>query len=234
MKAIITSSLLLFALTISLFGQQIVEAIRGIEVSGTAERMVEPDELTFRIGLAERMGTRGKITIEQQEAQLRSELQKIGIDTDKDLSIYDLTSRYVRLRRGRDVMARQNYRLVIRDLEKVAPLQDLADRINVEELYLVLAENSKIEEIRRELRIEAIRDARAKAEYMMQAIGGRIGKAIFVKEIAEDSPYDTQVYYGASNAAYSAANVAARSVVMPLSFAPEKVKIVVLARFEIQ
>lgn len=127
MKAIITSAILILALTLTLFGQNIVDGLRGIEVSGTAERMVVPDELTFRITLAERMGTRGKITIEQQEIQLRTELEKVGIDLAKDLSIYDISARYVRQRRLRDTLARQDYRLVIRDLNRVAPLQELSD-----------------------------------------------------------------------------------------------------------
>lgn len=76
MKAIIAATFLIVVLTLTLFGQDIVDAIRGIEVTGTAERMVIPDELTFRIALAERMGTRGKITIEQQETQLRLELER--------------------------------------------------------------------------------------------------------------------------------------------------------------
>lgn len=234
MKAIITSGILICGLTLTLFGQTIVDAIRGIEVTGTAERMVVPDELTFRITLAERMGNRGKITIEQQETQFRSELEKIGIDLAKDLSIYDISARYVRQRRLRDTLARQDYRLVVRDLNKVAPLQEIADRINVSSLDLVLAENSRLSDIKKELRIEAIKAAKAKAEYMMAAIGGKVGNTIFVKEVDDDSPSYPVSYMGyyanAANAASNAASYADRA----LSFAPEKVKIIVLARFEIQ
>lgn len=235
MKAIITTTILIGVLTLTLFGQNIVDALRGIEVTGTAERMVIPDELTFRIRLAERMGSRGKITIEQQEAQLRTELEKIGVDLAKDLSIYDISARYVRQRRLKDVLASQDYRLIIRDLNKVAPLQDLADRINVSNLDLVVAENSRIDDIRKELRIEAIKAAKTKAEYLMLAIGGKVGSAIFVKEIDNEVPDISDSmprgYMYSANAAASAANTTYRE---PLSFAPEKVRCVILARFEIQ
>lgn len=230
MKAIILTVILIFGLTLTLFGQNIVDAIRGIEVTGTAERMVVPDELTFRITLAERMGARGKITIEQQEAQLRTELEKIGVDVAKDLSIYDISARYIRQRKLKDVLARQDYRLVIKDLNKVAPLQDVADRINVSSLDLVIAENTRIDDIRRELRIEAIKAAKTKAEYLMFAIGGKIGSAIFVKELDESVRTSPNFYY-AANAAMPASNT---SYTQPLSFAPEKVRMVILARFEIQ
>jgi uncharacterized protein YggE len=232
MKAIILTVILIFGLTLTLFGQRIVDAIRGIEVSGTAERMVIPDQLTFRITLAERMSARSKVTIEQQETQLRTELEKIGVDVSKDLSIYDISARYVRQRRLKDVLARQDYRLVIRDLNKVAPLQDLADRINVSSLDPVIAENTRIDDIRRELRIEAIKAAKTKAEYLMLAIGGKVGSAIFVKEIDNEVPdFEYNRYGYAANAANAAANAV---YIAPLSFAPEKVRCVILARFEIQ
>ena len=231
MRSIFTTLTIMGVLTLTLFGQSIVDTIRGIEVSGTAERMVVPDRLIFRISLAERLSGRGKITIESQEAQLRAELEKIGVDLAKDLSIYDISARYVRQRRLKDVLATQDFRLVIHDLDKVAQLQDIADKINVSSLDLVISENSRIDDIRRELRIAAIQAAKTKAEYLMGAIGGKVGSAIFVKEI---EPEDRQQMYPyglfAANTA-TAANVASR---MPLSFAPEKVKCVILARFEIQ
>ena len=225
MKPIILAGALIVGLTLTLFGQTIVDALRGIEVTGTAEQMVVPDQLTFRITLAERMGGRGKITIEQQEAQLRTELEKIGVDVAKDLSIYDISARYVR--RRKDVLASQAFRLVVRDLDKVAPLQEVADRLNVASLDLVLAENTHVSDIRRGLRIEAIKAAKAKAEYMMAAIGGRVGDAIYVKEVDEENRPAYYNYMSAANTATMANSV------QPLSFAPEKVRTVVLARFEI-
>jgi len=229
MKTIFATLAILSILTVTLFGQDIANALRGIEVVGTAERMVVPDELTFRITLTERGTGRSKITIEQQEAGLRTELEKIGIDVAKDLSIYDVSARYFRYRRTRDVLATQNYRLVIRDLEKVAKLQEIADKLNVSSLDLVLAENAHIEDIRQELRIEAIRNAKAKAEALMQAIGGRVGNATYVKEVVPEAPR-----YFESPYAY-AANAASNSpLTQPLSFAPQKEKMTILARFEIK
>jgi uncharacterized protein len=232
MRSIITCAILIGGLTLTLFGQTIVDALRGIDVTGTAERMVVPDEFTFRVTLAERIGPRGKVTIEQQETQLRAELEKIGVDLAKDLSIYDISSRYVRQRRLKDTLARQDYRLVVRDLNKIVPLQDMADRLNVSSLDLVLAENSRIDEIRRELRIEAIKAAKTKAEYLLAAIGGKLGRAIYVREIAEEMSHEYPQLSYYANSANTAANAAIFD--RPLSFAPEKVRMVIVARFEIQ
>lgn len=232
MKTILGTLAILSILTVTLFGQEIADAIRGIEVVGTAERMVVPDELTFRITLTERGAGRSKVTIEQQEASLRTELEKIGVDVAKDLSIYDVSARYFRYRKIRDVLATQDYRLVVHDLEKVAQLQEIADKLNVSSLNLVLAENAHIEDIRQELRVEAIKNAKAKAEALMQAIGGHVGNAIYVKEVVpEETRYFASPYAYAANAANATFD---SPLTQPLSFAPQKEKMVILARFEIK
>lgn len=48
---------------------------RVIEVSGSAERLITPNEFTFKIMLVERIENKQKITIEQQEASLRASFQ---------------------------------------------------------------------------------------------------------------------------------------------------------------
>jgi hypothetical protein len=66
----------------------------------------------------------------------------------------------------------------------------------------------------------------------MHAIGGKVGSAIFVKEIddvGKDISYNEGGYYSVMNTA-----TAANTVYQPLSFAPEKVRCVIIARFEIE
>jgi uncharacterized protein len=226
MKAIITSAILLAVLASTLFGQQVVDLFRGIEVTGTAERMVTPDEFTFRIVLSERQGPRGKLTIDQQEANLRNELEKLGINVLKDLSVYDISAAYVR--RRRDTLASQDYRLKLRDLAKISPVQELADRLNVASLDLIESKVSRLEEIKREVRIEAMKAALTKAEYLMSAIGMRVGKALAVRESdGEPTPY---LYGGYATMNTNATSVSDR----PLSFSEQKVKCAIVARFEIE
>ncbi|MEZ5422670.1 MAG: SIMPL domain-containing protein [Pyrinomonadaceae bacterium] len=204
----------------------IADALRGIEVVGTAERMVVPDELTFRITLSERGTGRSKITINSRKRAFVLSLKRSVSMWRKDRRS-TTSARYFRYRRTRDVLATQNYRLVIRDLEKVAKLQEIADKLNVSSLDLVLAENAHIEDIRQELRIEAIKNARAKAEYIMSAIAGHVGSAIFVKEVV---PGESRYVLDG----YAYANAVNASVIQPLSFAPEKETVTIIARFEIK
>src|SRR5215510_13806916 len=124
----ISISLLIFAV----FGlAQDKPERRMIEVTGSAERLITPDIFTFKITLNERIENKQKVTIEQQEAALRDELTKLGVDVAKDLTIFDISSTYFRRKKIKDVLGTKDFRLKIRDLNKIAQLQDLADRLNV-------------------------------------------------------------------------------------------------------
>ncbi len=212
---------------------------RVIEVSGSAERMVIPDEFTFKITLIERIENKKKITIEQQEGELRNELTKLGVDVAKDLSIYDIFSMYFRQKKIKDVLGAKDYQLKIRDLNKIALLQDLADRLNVGRLDLINTENSRMTEIRREVKIEAVKAAKVKADYLLAAIGERIGKAVNIQEIDEEkSSFQINGANSTSNTFIldrtSSRTAADSNDNSSLSFSSEKVRFVINAKFEIE
>jgi len=208
---------------------------RVIEVSGSAERMVTPDVFTFKITLAERIENKQKVTIDQQDTLLRNELSKLGVDVANDLSIYDMSSAYFRQKRVKDVLATKDYRLKLRDLNKIANLQDMADRINVAKLDLIDTESSEIMRLRQETKIDAIRAAKAKADYLLGAIGQRPGNAVFIQEVDEEAPRFNAAY--TANATSNVVRVSG-GVLNPaddsLSFTQIKLRYVILARFEMQ
>jgi uncharacterized protein YggE len=235
MKKITTVLVCTFALALGIFAQDKPQQ-RVIEVSGSAEQWITPDVFTFKITLVERVENKQKITIEQQEAALRSELTKLGVDTAKDLSIFDISSTYFRQKKVKDVLGSKDYRLKLRDLNKIAVLQDLADRLNVSRLDLIDTESSEITRYRQETKIEAIKAAKAKADYLLGAIGERTGKAVFVQEVAEEAPRAQFANYSAN----VTSNTFSRGVLGgesqsddSLSFSQINLRFVIVARFEI-
>src|SRR5688572_5448396 len=98
MKTLFAALCMLCAFSAANFAQAQPER-RMIEVSGSAERWITPDEFTFKITLQERIEKKEKLTIERQETALRSELSALGIDVAKDLSVFDISSTYFRQRR---------------------------------------------------------------------------------------------------------------------------------------
>lgn len=231
MKRSIAVTALFFTFLIPAMGQTQPER-RVIEVSGSAERLVTPDEFTFKITLVERIENKQKITIEQQETALRIELARLGVDVAKDLSIFDLSSTYFRQKKVKDVLGTKDYRLKIRDLNKIATLQELADRLNVSRLDLINTEHSEITRLRRETKIDAIKAAKVKAVYLLEAIGQRVGMAVSIKEEPEESPGSSNFANTRTNTFVTSAGVMDRDD--GLSFAPIRLRYAITAKFEIE
>jgi uncharacterized protein len=208
-----------------------------IEVTGSAETLITPNEFTFKITLLERIENKQKITIEIQEMKLKNELANLGVDVSKDLTIYDLNSFYVYQKKLKDTLASKDYQLKIKDLAKIEKLQEIADRLNVSRLDLIESTHSELTSYRKETKMEAVKSAKAKAEYMLGAIGEKVGKPVFVQEVDEETPKLTGNYWASnerSNVSSNTMSTSSQDSDSTLSFSKIKLRYVVLARFEIQ
>lgn len=208
---------------------------RAVEVTGSAEMLIMPDEFTFKIMLTERIENKQKLTIEIQESNLKNELAKLGVDVQKDLTVFDMTSVYIGRKKTKDTLSSKIYSLKLRDLAKIEALQEIADRLNIAGLDLTESTHSELTRFRRETKIEAVKAAKAKAEYMLVAIGEKIGNALLVKEIPDEDSDDNRYSNFRSNSNVSS-NIITQSVdsQSTLSFSKIKIRYSVLARFEIQ
>jgi uncharacterized protein YggE len=207
---------------------------RAIEVTGSAEMLIMPNEFTFKIMLTERIENKQKLTIEMQESNLKNELAKLGVDVQKDLTIFDMTSVYISRKRTRDTLGSKIYSLKLRDLEKIEALQEIADRLNIASLDLTESTHSELTKFRRETKIEAVKAAKAKAEYMLGAISEKIGSAIFVKELADEDSDERSNFRSNSNISSNITTQGYTDSQSTLSFSKIKIRFSVLARFEIQ
>ena len=224
-------------IAINQFAQKTENEPRVIEVSASAERWITPDEFTFKITLLERIQNKQKITIDDQEAALRTELSAIGVDVAKDLSIYDISSTYFRQKKVKDVLSAKDYRLKLRDLNKIARLQEIADRLNVARLDLIESEHSEITRLRRETKMDAMRAAKDKADYLLGSIGQRAGKPVYIKEEPDETPRP-RYEYSANVSSNSISNIstsgASSSSDDALSFSQIRLRYVIVAKFEIE
>ena len=64
-------------------------SLRKIEVTGSAEREIVPDEIYFLVSLREYMNGTNKISLEQLERQLQQAVKRAGIDPT-DLRVEDV------------------------------------------------------------------------------------------------------------------------------------------------
>ncbi len=204
---------------------------RVIEVQGSTEKLVEPNEFTFRVILLERYEKKEKITLEDQEKRLREELTKAGIDAQKSLTVFDLTSSYRQQRRQKDELASRDYRLELKDASKMDKLQGIADELQVSRLDLIQSTRSDMAELRKEVKIEAVKAAQAKASYLLAAIGDKLGKTVYIQELPEEDVLSMS----RSNVNSLSRDMETTLGAAPgLSFSQIKLRYVVLARFEIE
>jgi uncharacterized protein YggE len=179
------SCFLFFLLTCHLFadGQQSSSnTVRFIEITGTHETEVTPDELWVKITLLERTENKGKISIETLESELKKNLKDLGID----LSLLTLNSADADYRKIRtfkkDVMISKSYMLKLNTAEKLSKVYERLDAINVQDAYVSKYTHSKILLIQKETRISAIKAAKDKANYLLEALGQQLGAPIQITE----------------------------------------------------
>lgn len=153
-----------------------------IEVVGTAEREIIPDKIFIKIILTNKMIDKQPYTIETQEDKLKEALVKFNIDT-KQLSLSDMNTEIVKYKK-RDNLSetKKELTLLVNTAEQVAIVFKELNTLNIKEAQITKLDHSKIDSIRKEVRIAAIKAAKEKAEYLTIAIGETVGKALEIHE----------------------------------------------------
>jgi hypothetical protein len=178
--------LLLLAATVS--GQEYSVKENGkpyIEVTGIAEKEITPDEIYISITIRERHEGKNKITIEKREADLKEALQSIGVPLD-NLSLSDKNANYIRVKWSKkDVITKAEYILKVEDALTVGKVFEKLDELKIVDAVISKVSHSKIREFKKEVRILAIKAAKEKADYLLNAIGEKTGQALIVRVIID-------------------------------------------------
>lgn len=153
-----------------------------IEVVGTAKRDVIPDRIFISINLTEKTVDKKTYTIQQQENALKSIVKSLNIGMDK-LSLSDSNS-YILYKKKREkgVVLSKEYQLEVSNPQQLNSVFESLNNSNIKEASIIRTEHSEIIQIRKEVRIEAIKAAKEKAEYLLEAIDEELGMAIEISE----------------------------------------------------
>lgn len=172
-----------FAQTLEIKNQE----LPYIEVTGTAEKEVIPDEIYIGITLVDKAERKNKMTVEEQETKMKEALKNLGIDL-KNLYLADADADYIRIRRKTGgVQTRKEYVLLVHDAATVGKVFQALDALEITDANINKVNFSKMDELRREVKILAMKAAKAKADYLLEAIGEATGKPLIVREV--EDPY---------------------------------------------
>lgn len=173
-----------------------------IQVTGTSELEVVPDEIYITINLLERMDGKEKISIEKQEGELKKHLKELSIDLS-NLTLNSANADYGKVRWAtKDVLIRKSYLLKVGDADMLSKVFERLDQMNAKDAFVSKFTHSKILEYQKENRIKAVKAAKEKIDYLLAALDQKAGKAI---EIHENENY---VQNNASNLRSMTSNVA--------------------------
>ena len=157
-----------------------------IEVDGYAEKEIIPNEIYIGIILRERMENKEKVTIEAQEKQLREALTTLSIPI-ANLSVADANADYVKVSwQKRDVLTKKEYQLKVGNATAVGKVFQELEKLKIQDGYIDHVSHSAIDSLRKQVRIEAIKNAKEKADYLLDAIGQSTGNALIVSETLKD------------------------------------------------
>lgn len=166
---------------------QQIDLRKKITVSGTAETEVTPDIIYLSISLKEYLkdnNSKKKVEITTLENQLYNAVQSAGIPKENlminNLSSYNIVTEK---KKNPDFLVSKQYRLKVTDLNKWNAIMSSIDSKGIAYTSIESYDYSKIEALKKELKIKAIQAAKAKATYMVEALGNKLGGVLDIQEI---------------------------------------------------
>ena len=166
---------------------QTVDLRKKISVSGTSELEVTPDIIYLSISLKEYLkdnNSKKKVDITTLENQLFTAVQKAGLDKD-NLTIDNLSSyNYAtEKKKNPDFLVSKQYRLKVTDLNKWNEIIAAVDAKGISSTNIESYDYSKIETLKADLKIKALKAAKVKATYLVEALGDKLGGVIDIQEV---------------------------------------------------
>lgn len=195
MKKLITLAFI-GLMSMSAMAQQ-ADLRKKISVSGNAEAEVTPDIIYISISLKEYFkdnNNKKRVEITDLENQLYNAVLKAGIPKENlmvnNISGYNYATEK---KKNPDFLASKQYRLKVTDLNKWNQLIASVDAKGIAYTNIESYDYSKIEDLKKELKIKALQAAKAKATYMVEAIGEKLGGVIDIQEVNNEY-YPQPVY----------------------------------------
>ncbi|CAN5245145.1 SIMPL domain-containing protein [soil metagenome] len=185
---------ILFIVNHSILAQNENSSTKKIEVIGSAEMEVIPDEIYLSISLREYMkDLKNKVSIDKLERDLYAAVNKIGVPKEdfQIENVYGYNWHWDK-KRKEDFMASKRYRLKLSDLNKVNDLLSQLDPKGVENMNIGQFSHSKIEQYRLELKANALQAAKAKADFLLKSIDEQAGRVLEIQEMYDG--YSQPVY----------------------------------------
>jgi uncharacterized protein len=224
MKKIIFISLLFISLS-ALAQVEYPCFVRYIDVTGTAEMAIVPDRIVLRIILSE-AENKDKVSLSRLEKQLLATIENLKIPLS-NLRVDDAASFFHKgFFTGKNIYSQKTYELQVDNAASIGKVLEALEKVSISNISIKNIDHSKIEEYKKQVKIDATKSAKNKAQYMLAAVEEEIGKTIYIKEI--------ETFYQLPEYANMRTNMVNNEEDYEIGFKKIEIKYSVNVRFEIK
>ncbi len=166
-----------------------------IEVTGTASAKITPNLYYLLISIDENL----KVTKQGAsiESRMIDSLNSLGLDVENNLKVLNIASNVKSLSsKTSEIDVQKKYKLVCNDAVTVAMVYKILKSINITEIELIEMSHKNLIEYQNEVKINAIKAAKEKAEMLVDAIGQAIGEAFYIEELKISNPETNNNFRG--------------------------------------
>lgn len=210
LKQLTVALLFLFLPTSFSFAQE--NPGKYIEVTGTSEIEIVPDEIHYIIEIKEYWEEefhknskpedyRTKVYLVWIEQNLRKALRRVGIG-EEEIRMQEAGD-YCR-ERGRDFLIAKQFDITLENFEQIDKILQVVDTKGIHSMRIGELKNKNMEAYRKQGKIEALKAARTKAAYLVEAAGRQLGDVLRIVEPKEETNY-SPFLTAQSNISYSKA-----------------------------
>lgn len=190
------SKLIVLLIGLILFGSNLTaQESRFIEVTGSAEMLIEPDEFIFIIGIEEYWKEefekkkefedyKNKVKISEIEGQLIKDLNGLGIKTERIKSTE--VGNYWR-HRGKEFLISKKLEISLTDFKFINQIISRLDSKGIDYMQIGELKNKELVNYRKEVKKQALLAAKEKAKFLLEAIDKKLGDIISITELNSEN-----------------------------------------------
>ncbi|MEO5600974.1 MAG: SIMPL domain-containing protein [Cyclobacteriaceae bacterium] len=187
MKKLILWPFLLLPFFIS--AQETFKGEHFIEVTGTADQEIEPNEIYVLVRLKEFEENRQKTSLEKIEKDFYNAMKEAGIDR-KRIELADVGSDLEKFRRkDKEAFREKTFQIKLTSGAELGKFIEKLSAVKVDSVDVTRLHHSDYEKIKLDLKVKALKAAKSKAEILLRAIGAEIGKPLMVRDFDFQQPY---------------------------------------------
>jgi uncharacterized protein len=168
---------------------------KTIAVTGSAEMEVIPDEIYVQVDLREyKKKGEEKTDLDKIKTVFLSNCKAAGI-ADSNIAVasydgYNMASIWRRRKKDPDLFASITYQIKFSNTRLIDELVNRLDDEATSNFSITRTSHSKIVELRKQLKIMAVKAAKEKAVYLSESVNERLGEAITITEPEEYASSD--------------------------------------------